>query len=1150
MHTDATTCLQNLRRRGITAVAVVLTFLLFSSASWSMTDIYQLSQSTGSQMDMTGSTQIYGASASYTSSTSARSIGFTFYFDKVAYSTFSVNTSGLMSLGKATYLYPYSYYWPNVSTLGSYYPLIAGYWLYYGAPKASTGKVHYKVVGTAPNRILVVEWKDVYSFNGTSTSYPGGTWQVRLHEGSNLIEYWYGSMAGTTNYYATIGIAASNTRYINVWGNNISQYYLYPSGQYYTYRYIQSYPMTYNRTFEFAPCDKDLDTIIGDVSQGGSARMQSGDQLFTGKQVMRGNIESFQPFSFELPNSPCTKWTYTISFSGSAAGDYSVSPGNGTVITDGMKPTISFTPGGVGLRIATMTLKVSNGQSYTYTLRGEGVSRIAYQGDVAQGGTAAMDDGDVLMSNIDVERNTSRTFTPFQLTNINGAPTAKGLENANVQVQLDDPMDQYQLGFDNGSVTWAPNGTLETINSLLGPGQTGGVMLTMAPNASGTEWGTGTQEAFLRVTADGETRNYIIKGYSVAPVLDFFFEGERLNTSSRRLFINSLGCVGEQVTGGEFVITNGNKVPVVINSVDVLLTDNEVKPGAPPYKQRLSGSGKLIPMVDYFLSHSPAIPPVKANDLVEFPLTIQPGERKVYYLNFIAQRPEKRYGRLFIHTNAVNFVGRDVDAYMPGVNTAGFAEDEGVMALDLFGRGLGSHLASDGDGSMDDLVMTFPAAKVDETSTTEIRVYNTGDCDMRISKKDLRIVAGDINEFELVDILPNTPVDGNGDYIIPPGSSDRISARFTPIRSGSRRASVMLRTNDSTVIIDGMTDRGIHMLDLYGVGKAYLEIKPVRIAPAVIDGDPSKGVIKAINASTESVTVTAASIAGPDAADFTADPAKPWPTFPVVVRPGEFLEFSVIFKPASGSPSGSRNALFSVTTNGGDVLSAPIASVAGTREIMVAPQTLFQGVAAPVGSLVRQYAVITNTGSFPIRLASLSLTGPGAAEYKLTTSGNMDLDPGQSKFLEVTYIPSVTGAANAQIEIRSNATAGMTVIDLVGTSAAAGLGEEEDGSSINASRGDEEAGRRIAMTHLALGAVSPNPARDVVTIPFMVPTTGQVNLELFDASGRMVRQIVGSEYEPGAYSVDVDLSDMPSGIYHCRLYSAGDMVTRVIQIVK
>ena len=65
----------------------------------------------------------------------------------------------------------------------------------------ATGKVHSKVVGTFPNRILVIEWLNM-SIPSTSTS-ADATFQARLYEAGSTIEYVYGSMS--TNLSATTG---------------------------------------------------------------------------------------------------------------------------------------------------------------------------------------------------------------------------------------------------------------------------------------------------------------------------------------------------------------------------------------------------------------------------------------------------------------------------------------------------------------------------------------------------------------------------------------------------------------------------------------------------------------------------------------------------------------------------------------------------------------------------------------------------------------------------------------------------------------------------------------------------------------------------------------------------------------------------------
>lgn len=1145
-------------RLGRCAILCALALVLFGAVpSQGMTDIYQLAQrSNGVATDMTGSTQIFGPSASYTSSTTTFSIGFTFYFDKVAYTTFSANTSGLMSLGKATYLYPYCWYWPNLSTLSSYYPLIAAYWGYYAAPKATTGKVHYRLTGTAPNRVLTVEWKDVYTFNGTSTAYPGGTWQVRLYEGSNSIEFWYGDFyTSTSYYYYNIGIAQSTTRYINVWGNNLlTQNYLYPSGSYYSYRYPQNYPITKGTIFEFSPCDKNLTGLVGNLAEGGVSGMKSGSVLLENKEVMRGNTTGFRPFSFDLPVTPCQAWTYSVAFSGDAAGDYSIAPGNGTVITEGFAPTINFTPQGVGERRATMTITVSNGEKFTYNLHAEGVSRMGRIGTVAEGGTTGMSDGDILLANIDVPRNSSRDVRPFRITNVNTTPTAIGLANATVSFTLDDPNNQYSMRLEtssSGSGNSEKGSSVQAITSLstvLSPGMSVTPVITFSPTPGGTERGTGPQLATLTVNADGEIFVYTLSGYSVAQAVEFFFNDNRVLGSNRRLFVNENTCVGEGAVSGSFVIENINKVPVTINSIDVLMTENVVRQGTPPYPQMLDLFGQPISMNDYFISENPSIAPVPANSLVQFPLTLQPGERKTYSLGFVAQRPGRRFSRAFLHTDAVNFVGKDVQGYMAGTIHQPETE-EGILTLDLFGAGSGSHLAKDQEGNLKGLALLFNSVRVAQSITSEVWVHNSGDCDMRISQGDIRLLAGDVEDFELLDILPNTSVDAKGDFILAPGTSDKITARFTPSRSGSRRASVMLKTNDSTLAIDGISDRGIYTLDLFGVGRAFMEARPLRLAPAVVNGPGSVGVVEVFNASTETLIITAAELSGPGVAEITPDPSRPWPALPLMVAPGEHIHFGVLLNAVAGSVVGMKDATLTLTLKEGEPVHAQITGLIGTRTILANPSSLFRTAIVPLGGVKREYAVLTNTGTFPVRLERVSITGDGAVNYSLSILGRTDLDPGESQFVEVTYAPTIAGALSARIEIVSNATNGVQYIDLAGTATSTiPVGNPSSSGSVQVP--GFGASRTVAGQTAAIASVVPNPARETATLSYSLPSEGAAEIALYDLSGRLVRTLHSGYAGAGEGAIQVDLANLAEGTYYITVRQNGEVARQPVVVVR
>ena len=165
----------------------------------------------GSLTDMsTGTTQLLAGNIDDTAS-GVREIGFDFYFMGVRYSTFAVNDNGVLRLGA------------NAQTSTPYQPLAqAGLPIVtaYGADQRThtTGRVHYKVIGAAPNRTLVIEWLNMQSnFNTGGTA--DLTYQVRLNESTGVVEYVYGSMTLSTLGAADVN---SNDPHFGYSSNNVA----------------------------------------------------------------------------------------------------------------------------------------------------------------------------------------------------------------------------------------------------------------------------------------------------------------------------------------------------------------------------------------------------------------------------------------------------------------------------------------------------------------------------------------------------------------------------------------------------------------------------------------------------------------------------------------------------------------------------------------------------------------------------------------------------------------------------------------------------------------------------------------------------------------------------------------------------------------
>ena len=133
-------------------------------------------------------------------------IGFTFYFMGVPYTQFSANSNGQIRLGAI------NVGGAPVSGSALNVPILA--------PMSYDNNVHngmtYKVIGTAPNRTLVIEWNKFDLFN-TNYAVAASNMQALLYEGSGKIDFIYGEIYNGSSFYQnrSIFISSSNTTTTN-----------------------------------------------------------------------------------------------------------------------------------------------------------------------------------------------------------------------------------------------------------------------------------------------------------------------------------------------------------------------------------------------------------------------------------------------------------------------------------------------------------------------------------------------------------------------------------------------------------------------------------------------------------------------------------------------------------------------------------------------------------------------------------------------------------------------------------------------------------------------------------------------------------------------------------------------------------------------
>lgn len=145
----------------------------------------------------------------------ATSIGFDFWYNGTRYTTFSVSTNGYIDFssstanggGTSSYGYQNTQFSAVGGTLLSLAPIYDDLDAKGTGQTALDNSIKYLLSGTAPNRVLTVEWIDMAWYNNGT---PSLNFQVKVYENTGVIDFIHGTMtAGTATYTYTCGINAS-----------------------------------------------------------------------------------------------------------------------------------------------------------------------------------------------------------------------------------------------------------------------------------------------------------------------------------------------------------------------------------------------------------------------------------------------------------------------------------------------------------------------------------------------------------------------------------------------------------------------------------------------------------------------------------------------------------------------------------------------------------------------------------------------------------------------------------------------------------------------------------------------------------------------------------------------------------------------------
>ena len=147
---------------------LLFVFLLCAGNSWAQVNIYSFVSSAGSFTAISGGTVL--STGTFDDNVyNAINIGFTFTYNAVGYTQFSVNDNGWLCMG-ATAVSSYT----PISTGASNNVISA---LGRDIQGNTTGELRYQVLGTSPNQTLVVQWLHMKKYGTTGT---GDDWSFQI----------------------------------------------------------------------------------------------------------------------------------------------------------------------------------------------------------------------------------------------------------------------------------------------------------------------------------------------------------------------------------------------------------------------------------------------------------------------------------------------------------------------------------------------------------------------------------------------------------------------------------------------------------------------------------------------------------------------------------------------------------------------------------------------------------------------------------------------------------------------------------------------------------------------------------------------------------------------------------------------------------
>jgi Abnormal spindle-like microcephaly-assoc'd, ASPM-SPD-2-Hydin len=183
------------------------------------------------------------------------------------------------------------------------------------------------------------------------------------------------------------------------------------------------------------------------------------------------------------------------------------------------------------------------------------------------------------------------------------------------------------------------------------------------------------------------------------------------------------------------------------------------------------------------------------------------------------------------------------------------------------------------------------------------------------------------------------------------------------------------------------------------------------------------------NSGTAPLTITGITVAGTNAADFAR--TTTCPLGPSTLAAGANCSIGATFAPTA---AGARAASIQVADNAtGSPQSVALSGTGTAPAVTLTPTSLTFGSQLVGTTSASQSSILRNSGTAPLTIASIALSGANAADFGQTNDCPGSLAVNATCTLTVTFSPSASGSRAASVQITDNAANSPQALTLSGT---------------------------------------------------------------------------------------------------------------------